>query len=176
SKSVTKTIKRGGEIKQISVAVLVDGTYREEEGKKVFVPRSQEELKKFEEIVKAAIGFDEKRGDRVIVESAPFEAGVEEVTEARVSTLQKLLGYAGKAVKYLVPVAVALMVILFVIRPLLSTIQARPAPAPGAPAGELTEGAAGMVPAGARLREQVVEMVKQNPRQAAMILREWLSE
>ncbi|RMG59364.1 MAG: flagellar M-ring protein FliF, partial [Deltaproteobacteria bacterium] len=40
SRSVTRTIKRGGEIKQISVAVLVDGTYREEEGKKVFVPRS----------------------------------------------------------------------------------------------------------------------------------------
>ncbi len=175
SRIVSKVIKRSGEIKRISVAVLVDGTYKEENGKKVFVPRSQEELKKFEEIVKAAIGFDEKRGDRVIVESAPFQTGTEELEEAKVSTGALILGYAGSALRYLIPIIVAILVIFLVVRPALQAL--RSAPRPTGVAGALQgEEVAGTLAPGANLREQVIEMVKQNPRQAAMILREWLQE
>jgi hypothetical protein len=55
-----------GEIKKLSVAVLVDGTYQVgAKGERQYVPRSAEELAKYREIVKSAVGFNESRGDRV---------------------------------------------------------------------------------------------------------------
>ncbi|HAV43083.1 TPA: flagellar M-ring protein FliF [bacterium] len=57
-------------IHKISVAVLVDGNYeydekgnlkRDEEGNPIYTPRSEEEIRKYEELVQAAIGFDKTR-------------------------------------------------------------------------------------------------------------------
>ncbi len=45
SRSVSKIIQPRGEVKSISVAVLVDGTYKKEKGKKVYVPRTEDDMK-----------------------------------------------------------------------------------------------------------------------------------
>ncbi|WP_163328081.1 flagellar basal-body MS-ring/collar protein FliF [Desulfurobacterium thermolithotrophum] len=79
SKTIQKTVTPIFKIKRISVGVLVDGKYQKEKDKAgneiiKFVPRSQEEIKTYEEIVKSAIGYDPKRGDTVTVASVPFEA------------------------------------------------------------------------------------------------------
>ncbi len=81
SKTVESTVSPIFKIKRITVGVLVDGKYKEvkekdETVKYEFIPRSQEELKTYEEIVKSAIGYDPKRGDRVTVASVPFEASL----------------------------------------------------------------------------------------------------
>ena len=63
-----------GEIKKLSVAVLVDGTYQAgAKGERQYVPRSAEELAKYREIVKSAVGYNESRGDRVDVADAHFD-------------------------------------------------------------------------------------------------------
>jgi len=67
-----------GEMTRISIAVLVDGTYKriEKKGGKVeleYVPRSTEEMAKFENIVKRAVNFDSSRGDEVDIVNIPFE-------------------------------------------------------------------------------------------------------
>ncbi len=59
-------------IKRITAAVVVDGHYKEKDGKKEFVPLSELELKNIENLVKNAIGFDVKRGDSVSVSSFEF--------------------------------------------------------------------------------------------------------
>ncbi|NPA52182.1 MAG: flagellar M-ring protein FliF [Aquificae bacterium] len=79
TKSTIKTEKQIFKIKRISVGVLIDGKYIEEKDEKgnpikKFVPRSQEEIKLYEELVKSAIGFNPERGDQVKVASIPFEA------------------------------------------------------------------------------------------------------
>ena len=67
-----------GELTRISVAVLVDGTYQRI-GKKrgkvewQYVPRTDEEMQKFENIVKRAVNFSESRGDEVDIVNIPFE-------------------------------------------------------------------------------------------------------
>ena len=81
SKTVESTVAPIFKIKRITVGVLVDGKYKEIKEKNgtikyQFVPRSQEELKTYEEIVKSAIGYDPKRGDRVTVASVPFESSL----------------------------------------------------------------------------------------------------
>ena len=55
SKKVSKIVTPSGGIKQLSVAVLVDGTYRPggRDGENVYVPRTEAELSQYREIVRA---------------------------------------------------------------------------------------------------------------------------
>lgn len=84
SRSVSKIIQPRGEVKSVSVAVLVDGTYKKEKDKKVYVPRTEDDMKKYKEIIMAAIGYNKDRGDQVIVENVPFEAAIEELPPEKI--------------------------------------------------------------------------------------------
>jgi len=81
---------------------LIDGKYikKEQNGttKVEFVPRSEAEIKAYEQLIKTAVGFDEKRGDKVTVISVPFETVGEEKLEDFTKDRKKeylLLGLAG---------------------------------------------------------------------------------
>lgn len=73
-----RNIKEGaGNIDRISVAVLVDGitTFTTKEDgttESQYTPRSQEEIAKYEALVKNAIGFNAARGDTVKIENIQF--------------------------------------------------------------------------------------------------------
>lgn len=77
---VPKTIRNikeaPGSIEQLSIAVLVDGKMiMSGEGDQMaekWEPRSAEELKKYEALIKGAIGYNAKRGDVVSVENMQF--------------------------------------------------------------------------------------------------------
>jgi len=77
SKSYIVTKQNVFKVKRLSVGVLIDGKYvkvKENNQTKVkFVPRSEAELRAYEQLIKSAVGFDEKRGDKVTVISVPFE-------------------------------------------------------------------------------------------------------
>ena len=81
-----KNIKEGaGNIERLSVAVLVDGTTssKTKEDGSVDIKwneRTPEELKKYETLVKSAIGFSQQRGDSVKIENIQFIA--EDFSEA----------------------------------------------------------------------------------------------
>ncbi len=67
---ITKTVKthvrESGTVRRLSVAVLINGTFkRNEEGDRIYQPRTKEEMDKFTILVRSAIGFDAKRGDTV---------------------------------------------------------------------------------------------------------------
>ncbi|MGA2434410.1 MAG: flagellar basal-body MS-ring/collar protein FliF [Bryobacteraceae bacterium] len=67
-----------GGIKRMSVAVLVDQNVRWEGSgakmKRIIEPPPPEKLKAIHELVAAATGFSQDRGDQLIVETLPFEA------------------------------------------------------------------------------------------------------
>lgn len=100
-----------GGIERLSVAVVVDGTYRQAEAgadgePPVYVPRSAEEMAKLESIIKSAVDFDPARGDRIEVVNIPFEtdtgadwtAGVDATGWVEViGRHQTLIKYAGAA-------------------------------------------------------------------------------
>ncbi|MCB0390667.1 MAG: flagellar M-ring protein FliF [Bdellovibrionales bacterium] len=76
-KTVKNILESAGGLEQISVAVIVDGSINKtiaEDGtvKEEWAPRSEDELKKYEDIVKNAIGFNAKRGDSVKIENIRF--------------------------------------------------------------------------------------------------------
>lgn len=76
---VVRNVKEApGGIQRVSVSVLVDGVMSnitKEDGtvEKQWTERSPEELQKYAALVRAAIGFDEKRGDTFTIENMKFE-------------------------------------------------------------------------------------------------------
>ncbi|MGD8801507.1 MAG: flagellar basal-body MS-ring/collar protein FliF, partial [Desulfobacterales bacterium] len=77
-KLTSRTLEPVGGIERVSVAVMVDGTYRstvteDGETETSYVPRSPEELSQIENLVKRAVNFDAQRGDQVEVVNIPFE-------------------------------------------------------------------------------------------------------
>jgi flagellar M-ring protein FliF len=83
SRMVRRTRIPQGAVKRISLAVLLDQKVRWEgtgsKAKRILEPPSPEKLKTIRELVAAATGFSEKRGDQLTVETLPFEStlGVE---------------------------------------------------------------------------------------------------
>jgi flagellar M-ring protein FliF len=95
---VPKTIKNikeaAGGVERISVAVIVDGimetvTNENGETQTVWRPRSADELAKYTNIVKSAVGFNEQRGDTIHIESLQFTAEDFEEAERLLTTLHR---------------------------------------------------------------------------------------
>ncbi|MEP4379417.1 MAG: flagellar basal-body MS-ring/collar protein FliF [Alphaproteobacteria bacterium] len=141
SRKVTTLVRESGQVKRISVAVLVDGTY-DAEG--TYSPRSDDELENYVALVKSTIGFNEERGDVVQVINQQFVApdiGDEVAVEAGLLGFQK--NDIFRLAEMLVLGIVAVLVLLLVVRPLLT--RAFDAAATANAASE----SAAMLPAGA---------------------------
>jgi flagellar M-ring protein FliF len=66
------------QVERVTLAVMVDGVDAPgPDGKPVWKARSQADLDQIEKLVKSAVGFDEKRGDRLDVVSMPFVTTLE---------------------------------------------------------------------------------------------------
>ncbi len=64
-----------GTVRRLSVAVVVDDRYTVgENGERVAEPRTDEEMERLTSLVKEAVGFNEERGDSVIVLNTPFSS------------------------------------------------------------------------------------------------------
>ncbi len=73
SRTTRTKITEAGAIDRVSVAVLVNGSMKaQKDGAKVYEPRTEEEIKQIEGLVRTAIGYDEKRGDEVRVANLRF--------------------------------------------------------------------------------------------------------
>tara|TARA_B100000315_G_scaffold86940_1_gene79760 strand:+ start:57 stop:1688 length:1632 start_codon:yes stop_codon:yes gene_type:complete len=77
NKTVEHYVSPTGGISRVTVAVLVDGTYVEEEDEegeiqKVYQSRSDIELNQISDLVKSAVGYMEERGDLIEVENIQF--------------------------------------------------------------------------------------------------------
>lgn len=128
SKKVQTEVKRSGDVRKISAAILVDGTYTvDDAGVATYAPLPQEELDKIATLVRSAIGYSADRGDVVEVINMQFVAP--EVTdETSLLGLEKtdLMRIAELVVLSLV----AILVLLLVVRPLLNRVLAIPGAAP----------------------------------------------
>lgn len=76
SKTVKNYVREGGQIRNLSVAVLVDGNYnKDDKGKIQYTPRTQKELDQIKALVSSAINYNEKRGDKLEVVNMQFASG-----------------------------------------------------------------------------------------------------
>ncbi len=73
SRTTRNIVRDTGEVRRLSVAVLVDGTYSENaEGESVYTPRTDAELDQIAALVRSAVGYDANRGDALEVVNMQF--------------------------------------------------------------------------------------------------------
>ncbi|MEY8099395.1 flagellar basal-body MS-ring/collar protein FliF [Falsihalocynthiibacter sp. S25ZX9] len=115
-------LKVPGAIKRLSVAVLVDGLRTiEADGSENFQPRSDEEIASLRDLVASTVGFNESRGDTITIKSMAFEPLADVGTEATISTITSLGVNVMTVIQLVVLGLVAIILGLFVVRPILTS-------------------------------------------------------
>lgn len=122
-KTVTNHVRALGQVRRLSVAVLVDGTYAPgKDGKPVYTPRPPQEMAQIKTLVESAIGYDATRGDTVDVVNMRFappeDAGMTSAEAGGLFGLSK--ADIVRIAEIVVLGIVAVLVMLLVVRPLLN--------------------------------------------------------
>ena len=124
SKTTRTEIQEPGKVKKLSVAVAVDGISGPvgKDGKPgPYTPRTAQEMQRIEQLVRSAVGYDAERGDQLSVVNVRFEranvAGGEGVSAASPFSFDK--NDLMRGVEMAVLLVVAVLLILFVVRPML---------------------------------------------------------
>lgn len=124
SKTIRNTVRHSGQVDRLSVSVLIDGRYTEdEEGNRTYEPRSQEEMDQISALVRTAVGFDEDRGDIIEIANLQFAQidTNEEVVDDRM-----LFGFEKSdlidAAEMLVVGVMLVLVVLLVIQPMVTKL------------------------------------------------------
>ena len=169
---------------------MVDGAYETTKGDKgqnsrKYIPRSEDEMKKLEELVRKAMGYSDDRKDQIDVVNIPFEANAEVPNEepAPKEAENKLAQYA-PYVKYALGGVVSLIVFFLVIRPVLKGLVT---PSPEGFPVQMNQGQMAAVGEayqqqpqqgipGLPSREEVVQLARQNPQLVAQVVKGWLKE
>lgn len=121
SETERQVVQAPGAIKRLMVAVLVNGTVSPgQNGEPVFQPRPADELAALEQLVSSAVGYDAARGDAITIKSMQFEQVAPAGTGADRTLLPDLGLDAMSLVQAAVLAVVALVLGLFVVRPLLA--------------------------------------------------------
>lgn len=126
-----------GAVRRMTVAVMVDGVVSTAaDGTRSWSPRSEEELVTLRELVASAVGLDEARGDVLTLKSLEFQdLPVPPGTEATTAGIIPAIGQIDvmSIIQTAVLAGVALVLGLFVIRPVLGSANRSVLPSPELP-------------------------------------------
>lgn len=123
SRTTRNIVRESGEVRRLSIAVLVDGTYRPNaEGVEEYTPRTEEELDQIATLVRSAIGYDATRGDTLEVVNMQFAAIETSDTPFDNSLFgfdkNKLLDFA----EILAVMVMILLIVLLVVQPMVGKL------------------------------------------------------
>ena len=182
NKSVSRIIEPVGTLKRLSAAVLVDGSYVVSEAKdgkvnRKYIARGDEEMKKLEDLVKKAVGYSEERGDQVQVLNVAFDTSAEEGagqgSEAPIPSPMM-----GQYVRYGLFGLLAMLIVLFIVRPVIRLLSTPPLPqlefSPGTLPETVGQLEAALIPGSPQAR--TLEMARTNPQSTALVVKKWLKE
>jgi flagellar M-ring protein FliF len=198
SRTTRTEVLEAGRLKKVSVAVLVDGIYaNDQSGSVSYSPRSQDELDRIAALVRSAIGFDQARGDQIEVVNLRFAEppGVQPISDASgLGMLDVTKDDLMRLIELAVLGVVSLLVLLLVVRPLVRRILTperaalpsllAPPSAPDEPASlGAPDPTARMIELSqvngkvhAQSLTKVGELAARNPNETVSIIRQWLAE
>ena len=121
-----------GRVRRVTAAVVVnDRSVMEGAGKLehvVWKPRSADEMRRLEELARAAVGFDVKRGDQVAMENVSFNSNAPEIKLApmdrAMEEVRTLLHSQPGLVRTAVMGLCGVLLVLFVLRPVARQVTA----------------------------------------------------
>jgi len=191
-KRISHTRNAPGKIDRLSASVVIDNIRSTNEaGEFVDVPASEEDLVQFTALVRGAIGFNEERGDSILVFNKPFQAP-EEIAPPLPAPLWKA-PWIGTVAKQAGVVLIVLALILFVVRPALISLQPKHAQGDASKSGNVTgdtlkSDMLSLSPEGRQQTGGVVEeshgdillmarnMARNDPRRVAKVVKDWVAE
>jgi flagellar M-ring protein FliF len=132
TKHLVHTEQEPGRVRRVSAAVVVnDRSAVEGAGKMehtVWKPRSPEEMHRLEELAQAAVGFDARRGDQVVMENVSFSTNASEVKPPTMDRLmdesRALLHTQPELMRTVVMGLCGALLVLFVLRPVARQVTA----------------------------------------------------
>ena len=187
NKTSRQIVQMPGNIKKLSVAVIVDGKYETKPGtdgkpKQIYSARPADEMKSLEELVKKAVGYNETRGDQITVSNIPFasDMGGSEMVKAENKYLQLFKSWQ----RLLFNIGLVALVLFFVVRPFMrkfrqvaDEIKKLPAPAAGPSIEEQISALLLDKPLNQiSPRKKSTALVKHDPDKATEIIRQWLRD
>jgi flagellar M-ring protein FliF len=192
NKVVRHTLLPAGRVKRVTAALLVDDALTTDaKGTASRVKRTPEELKKIENVARAALGITDARGDVLAVESLPFREVKTEAAppdtkmEKALRVTRQWSGYARYAVIALLFLAVYAMVLRPVRKQIVASLR-QVAARPGS-STTLNGNTGQMLPPTddhrdplvkqtAQLKKQLVDKAKAEPASASQLVQNWLRE
>ena len=129
-KTVQHTQQSSGNIKRLTAAVVVN--YRkktDENGEVSYEPLTAEEIKEINNLVKEAMGYNEKRGDSLTVTNSLFTNDSEPITDVPLWKDPDVMMLAQEIGKQLLIAVVVLFFLLKIFRPFLKSLAQSTAPA-----------------------------------------------
>lgn len=114
-----------GAVRRLTVAVLIDSGLATDPDRGA---RTEAELEALRELVASAVGYDAGRGDVITLRALPFETRLEEGSGPRPQGIAWPALDLMRLIQLLVLAAVALVLGLFVVRPILAGTRGRAAP------------------------------------------------
>jgi flagellar M-ring protein FliF len=132
TKHLVHTEQGPGRVRRVSAAVVVnDRTAIEGVGKlehTVWKPRSPEEMHRLEELAQAAVGYDARRGDQVVMQNVSFSTNAPEIKPPAMDRLMEemraLLHTQPELMRTLVIGLCGVLLVLFVLRPVARQVTA----------------------------------------------------
>lgn len=185
NKITREIIKPAGTVKRLSVAAVIDGTYKLEKlkdgtTKKNYIPRTEAELKKFEDIVRRAMGYNEDREDQVSVSSIPFSGSIPvDMRDAVKSKNFDPIMLMAKYRKIIVNLFLIILAFFLIVRPLLKSVKGIAKEAVFEKK-ELPPGTKGYVEISESERmsqkERVLEISTSDPEKTGEVIKGWIGE
>ncbi|NOY52938.1 MAG: flagellar M-ring protein FliF [Deltaproteobacteria bacterium] len=185
NKVTRQVIDPVGTIKRLTVAVLVDGTYKAVKGSKElqYTPQTKEQMAKYETLIKGVVGFDASRGDEIHIENIPFQRGSDEAWVDKGDSGGIISPMMIIVLRYVLVLLFGILFLLFFVKPLVNWLTAQ-STGGGYPAtvGELESALnAKMLPGmnantQENMKEEIHQLVKDDPALATTLVREWLNE
>lgn len=197
-KTVEHIVESVGDIQRLSVSVLVDHRLERQTDAQgvetlVPVPRTEEEISNLIQVVRNAVGFDNTRGDQVVVQNIAFNEP-DALPVAEENTLFGLDGRYVDLAQRALPVLLLLIFLMMIrgrLRKMkvsmpagssrqlraagggraLATVQGEEVPLP-----PIDEGAPPEALESAKLLQQISEFVEDKPSAAVKLIRYWLLE
>ena len=193
-KRISHTRNAPGKINKLSAAVVIDNIRSfDEAGEPVNQPATAAELEQFTALVRGAIGYDEERGDSILVFNQPFQVPdeIEPLEAAPVWEKPWIWTLARQIMAGLIILAV----ILFIIKPALVSLQPAQLAAAGGVAAIGNENKNGIEDDSVSLSQQGLEksgnlvneshgdillmartMARDDPKRVARLVKDWVAE
>jgi flagellar M-ring protein FliF len=182
NKTIRRTVKPAGQIKNLSVGVLIDGITSGDPP--VYKARSAEEMAKYLSIVKSVVGFDVSRNDQINVENVQFDNTFDIKVEETLSNL-KYWDYGIQI--FLIFLAIIFVILLFTkILPTLfnwltslleeSSDTVTELPSQERESGEPDKKQSPSPFEAADIRKTLLSYIDSDPKHAAGILRKWMRD